>query len=180
MADTPYKSAQAFVAAANAAGDRLLSQQGLLDDRIDKLRDLLDVFEGDVDSAMRAFDSPDDDLKALASPVVHAITAGVVDWAEECDRLIAGEEFVSRFDESLIVFALGKVKAGKSSLGNAIAGLDFSSSPSNPYRGVRVELRVHERADTSRTCTSSACFMCRHNSQAVSVFCCIAPVIWLY
>lgn len=81
----------------------------------------------------------DDSLSALARASAR--------WGERLQAIIAGRRFIDHFDRHAIVLVYGKVNSGKSSLGNFLAGLDFSGMPGNPYESRPVAFLKHATAD---------------------------------
>lgn len=64
-------------------------------------------------------------------------------WQQQVTEQIEQTEFISKFDESVIAMAYGKVNCGKSTLGNLVAGRSFAGSEANPYENVEPKFEVH-------------------------------------
>ncbi|MCC5878155.1 MAG: dynamin family protein [Candidatus Sumerlaeia bacterium] len=63
-------------------------------------------------------------------------------WSKKVRSIIEHQEFLSMFDKSLIVMVYGKVKTGKSTLGNFLGGQSLGQLPNNPYKDEKIEFRV--------------------------------------
>jgi predicted GTPase len=68
-------------------------------------------------------------LRLAALEMDHKIAARLVEWQHRVERHERNTEFRQDFGDSLLVFVYGKVKAGKSSLGNYVA---YGSSDPDP------------------------------------------------
>jgi len=88
-------------------------------------------------------------LQQLLGETTGTLQAAVKEWQRAVEAQIRQREFVSKFDKSLIVMVYGKVKSGKSSLGNFIAGLDFKRFGIASYDKFPVKITVHETAEKS-------------------------------
>lgn len=65
--------------------------------------------------------SPDNPLHALAHSLSERLADQFEVWRKQVDARIKGAAFREGFNDSLLVFVYGKVKSGKSSLGNYVA-----------------------------------------------------------
>ncbi len=65
----------------------------------------------------------DPNVERLRQRAVAAYTTAISAWTDRVRQHVAGTRFIEKFDRSLIVVVYGKVKAGKSSLGNFLAGV---------------------------------------------------------
>lgn len=63
----------------------------------------------------------DHSLRTLAVPYLETIRRQLAGWVDEVENYERNTAFHKRFDDSLLLFVFGKVKAGKSSLGNYLA-----------------------------------------------------------
>ena len=68
-------------------------------------------------------------LRLAALEMDHKIAARLVEWQHRVEKHERNTEFRQDFGDSLLVFVYGKVKAGKSSLGNYVA---YGSSDPDP------------------------------------------------
>jgi energy-coupling factor transporter ATP-binding protein EcfA2 len=84
-------------------------------------------------------------LAALLESNVQALEQGVRAWGERLQVMLSGRTFLDHFDRSLIVLVYGKVKCGKSTLGNFLAGLEHPVT--GPYGGRPVRFLRHATSD---------------------------------
>ncbi len=95
-------------------------------------------------------DTTSDTVRTPYQNLMNAIRTSIENWQNLMEMNIRGREFIGRFDGSLIISVYGKVKSGKSSLGNLLAGLPFSRCANNPYRDLQPVFRVHALAGDGR------------------------------
>lgn len=89
-------------------------------------------------------------LQEMLFEAVGALQSSIGDWEKQVALQISQRKFVDKFDKSLIVMVYGKVKSGKSSLGNFIAGLDLKGHGISAYDSFPLKITVHETANKSR------------------------------
>ncbi len=102
----------------DAAGKQIHATVTAVDARVAKISRAVTTFRGVAEGSF----SVNANCAALISPTLEAIRRDVRGWSQRVDEAMTGQEFVSRFDRSLIVAVYGIVNSGKSSLGNFIGG----------------------------------------------------------
>lgn len=69
----------------------------------------------------------DVNVERLRKRATSAYTTAISAWTDRVRQHVEGTRFIEKFDRSLVVVVYGKVKAGKSSLGNFLAGVSGCS-----------------------------------------------------
>ena len=129
----------AFNRSLERVGDQLDGFRTDLADREEALLGLIDAFGARISTSAPV---PKGELAALLAAAFNHLSAGLVAWTSAVRRDISGREFINRFERSVIVTVYGKVKSGKSSLGNFIAGVDRDA----PVDPTEAWIRQAERA----------------------------------
>lgn len=134
----------AFNQSLEHVGDQLDGFRSDLEDREEGLLGLIDAFSARISTSAPV---PKGELTALLRDAFNHLSAGLVAWTSAVRRDISGREFINRFERSVIVTVYGKVKSGKSSLGNFIAGVDRSNGSGGFSSGPVPRFRVHAAVD---------------------------------
>jgi len=130
----------AFNRSLERVGDQLDGFRTDLEDREEGLLGLIDAFGARISTSAPV---PKGELAALLAAAFNHLSAGLVAWTSAVRRDISGREFINRFERSVIVTVYGKVKSGKSSLGNFIAGVDRANGSGGFTSGPVPRFRVH-------------------------------------
>lgn len=137
-------STSEFLDRLERVGTKLEEFEKQIDDRRQDVLDVIDDLETTV-SVSTEIDGPLGDRK---NEIVEELDEATDEWHQRIEEETREEEFVSLFDESLIVMVYGKVNSGKSTLGNFLGGLPFEEAEHNPYEGREAEFRVHATTDS--------------------------------
>lgn len=146
---TIEECATEFIQELSSAENQLATAHAELGQREERIQEALSRFREDLPDTSSE-ERVSAELRDLASKTIDALVESMDAWNHEVANQLAAREFVDQFDRSLIVIVYGKVKSGKSTLGNFIAGLDFPASSNDPYSQHTVDMRIHDTADKSR------------------------------
>lgn len=72
-------------------------------------------------------------IKQLGFKQINEYKKTVDQWVMEVDKYVQGKQFVNQFEKSVLLMVFGDVKAGKSALGNFIAGTSFKGTYYEKY-----------------------------------------------
>lgn len=148
--NSPISSVDTFLSRLRGAGEKLQGAQRDIENKEEQILEALGTFASTFPKVPKSKKNSSE-LQSILKATVDALTSDISEWKREVEQQIKQREFVDKFDKSLIVIVYGKVKSGKSSLGNFIAGLDFKSLGFDSYSSFPVKITVHETAGKSHT-----------------------------
>ncbi|MBR1419552.1 MAG: hypothetical protein IJ575_00620 [Selenomonadaceae bacterium] len=107
-----------------------------LNNRSDSIPQLIDEFENRV-FASQGENFGSNEVEKLVQQSLESFRQTIQDWRKKVEQDRKGQEFYKKHEKCLVVMVFGAVKAGKSSLGNFIAGKSLlSASFDNDYKKI--------------------------------------------
>lgn len=145
--------------AINLFVDTMIESRQMFEDiriQIDKkdaaVTDCIHSFREGVSKLLsNGLDSGDEELAKLYEKATKSLQLLLSDVAEDMKRTQKGTEFIHKYEQSLNVAVFGKVKAGKSYLGNFIMGNEIRNMgiETSYDKLPRPTVEVHDRGKTS-------------------------------
>lgn len=108
-----------------------------LDNRSEKIPVLLKNFEGAVFNGVNVKRNSDNAVERAAQKSLDNLREIIKTWSAKIESDRKGKQFIKKNEKYLVVMVFGAVKAGKSSLGNFLAGKKFFNAPfDNHYKKI--------------------------------------------
>lgn len=142
-----YSSIDNFITILDQASLSLGQFQKNVSNREQKILDLIGALADVVQHSTADKKCERDPLFKEIMRSFSEVSKSIAAWRERVEKVMKDREFIDRFDKALIVMVYGKVKAGKSTLGNFVSGVMLKELPDTPYKGFSPEFMVHESAD---------------------------------
>ena len=120
-----------------------------LDRRSEQIPSLLKTFEQTVFTAGNKKISGNNAVERAAQKSLDNMRAVVETWRDKIEADRKGKQFIAKHEKFLVVMIFGAVKAGKSTLGNFIAGKSFFDAPfDNRYK--KIPKPIFETEESAR------------------------------
>lgn len=145
------KTANRFVDSMLEAEGKLAGVKMLLDEKKSKVQQVLSYFADEQFNIIRRLDSKikSEEARAIFSEYRSALTEIVNQNKTKHEEYINGIKFINKFEETFIVSVFGKVKSGKSYLGNYMMGNAFKNLNTSYDKIGDISVNVYDRGKLS-------------------------------
>lgn len=145
------KTANRFVDSMLEAEGKLAGVKTLLDERKSKVQQALSYFADEQFNIIKSLDSKikSEEARAIFSEYKNTLTEIVNQNKTKHEEYVNGIEFINKFEETFIVSVFGKVKSGKSYLGNYMMGNAFKNLNTSYDKIGDISVNVYDRGKLS-------------------------------
>lgn len=145
------KTANRFVDSMLEAEGKLAGVKMLLDEKKSEVQQVLSYFADEQFNIIRRLDSKikSEEARAIFSEYRSALTEIVNQNKTKHEEYVNGIEFINKFEETFIVSVFGKVKSGKSYLGNYMMGNAFKNLNTSYDKIGDISVNVYDRGKLS-------------------------------
>ena len=145
------KQAEQFVVTAVEIGEKLKNFTLDVDTKRKCIEGALIKLLEQVNSIQGSLDNEDEFQKRITETKME-LQKSLVNWKDEISKFAKGYEFMRANEKTMVVMVFGAVKAGKSTIGNFLAGKDFLKIPhDNIYKKIydnpttRPQFKIEEK-----------------------------------
>ncbi len=128
---TIQEHADSFLQKVNRAGETLRTFSQSIESRQEQIKESLLALKQNVGSNVQGSPVPDENKSQIRRAVeedLRHFETRISAWIELIDRHLDGKEFINQFEKSILLMVFGQVNAGKSTLGNFVAGTLYNGS----------------------------------------------------
>lgn len=145
------KTANRFVDSMLEAEGKLAGVKMLLDEKKSEVQQVLSYFADEQFNIIRRSDSKikSEEARAIFSEYKNTLTEIVNQNKTKHEEYVNGIEFINKFEETFIVSVFGKVKSGKSYLGNYMMGNAFKNLNTSYDKIGDISVNVYDRGKLS-------------------------------
>lgn len=145
------KTANRFVDSMLEAEGKLAGVKMLLDEKKSEVQQVLSYFADEQFNIIRRLDSKikSEEARAIFSEYKNTLTEIVNQNKTKHEEYVNGIEFINKFEETFIVSVFGKVKSGKSYLGNYMMGNAFKNLNTSYDKIGDISVNVYDRGKLS-------------------------------